>query len=163
MGIRYQREGLGDFLYPSMAPDSHSHWGHCPEGSVGHFKLAKPKRSPGVPGHWGRPPCRTLPLGALCSRFLPSVMGSASPGPWGKPAPDPGALQRERKVQGPVEKLTVLGWSCLCGQSQSLRFPLASATRVPQKPPGRNVLCCVGHGAGGPGLLDPGSTRRQRQ
>lgn len=63
MGIRYQREGLGDFLYPSMAPDSHSHQGHCPEGSVGHFKLDKPKRSPGVPGHWGRQPCRTLPLG----------------------------------------------------------------------------------------------------
>lgn len=91
--------GAEGFLCQSVAPGS---------GSVGHPKLSKPRRSPGIPTTaaaspaWlaGGPWAPGLLLLAL-SRLGHVSQGQPSPG-LGDPAPDPAALGRERRRPGPA-------------------------------------------------------------
>lgn len=101
-GDEVQERGARGFLCPRVAPTP-AKGTALGSGSMGHLKLPKPRRSPGVPSCCQQP-CTALPW----VPWAPSVWLSPDPGichgqprlGLGDPVPDLGALVREKRVSG---------------------------------------------------------------
>lgn len=118
-GDEVQERGARGFLCPRVAPTP-AKGTALGSGSMGHLKLPKPRKSPGVPSCCQQP-CTALPWdpglhpsGSLQTQA--SVMGL------GDPVPDLGALVRQRRVSGACTRATedVGPWSwagCDCRQA----------------------------------------------